>query len=138
MNGNTGCILEVDIFISRAATCFYNNCPLAPEVMNAEANLLSEKQVEIYKLINENNESNDEKAKKLIMILNAKDESILELYNLLNDAVCGETTEDKRKRCDFEIESDERRFMKCVNNPSFKQSHTIEKNLPGVEKQKSK
>ena len=50
-----------------------NNCPLAPEVMNVEANMLSGKQVEIYKLINENNEPNHEKAKKLILILYAKD-----------------------------------------------------------------
>ena len=41
--------------------------------MNVDAKKLSEKQVKIYKLINENNEPNDEKAKKLIMILNAKD-----------------------------------------------------------------
>ena len=41
--------------------------------MNVEANMLSEKQVEIYTLINEKSEPNDEKAKKLILILNAKD-----------------------------------------------------------------
>ena len=45
--------------------------------MNAEANMLPEKQVEIYKLINENNEPNDEKAKKLILILNAKDKHLV-------------------------------------------------------------
>ena len=28
-----------------------NNCPLAPEVMNVEANMLSGKQVEIYKTL---------------------------------------------------------------------------------------
>ena len=46
--------------------------------------------------------------------------------------------EDKRKHLDFEIVSDERRFMKCVNNPSFKHSHIINENLVGVEKQKPK
>ena len=46
--------------------------------------------------------------------------------------------EDKRKHLDFEIVSDERRFMKCVNNPSFKHCHIINANLVGVEKQKPK
>ena len=46
--------------------------------------------------------------------------------------------EDKRKHLDFEIVSDERRFMKCVNNPSFKHSHIISANLVGVEKRKPK
>ena len=50
-----------------------NNCLLAPEVTNVQANMLSGKQVEIYKLINENNEPNHEKAIKLILILYAKD-----------------------------------------------------------------
>ena len=31
---------------------FHNEYPLAPEVMNVKANMLSEKQVEIYKVIN--------------------------------------------------------------------------------------
>ena len=46
--------------------------------------------------------------------------------------------EDKRKHLDFEIVSDEKRFMKCVNNPSFKHSHIINENLVWVEKQKPK
>ena len=56
----------------------------------------------------------------------------------LNNAVFGKTMEDKRKHLDFEIVSDETRFMKCVNNPSFKHSHIINENLVGVEKQKTK
>ena len=36
--------------------------------MNVEATILSEKQVEIYKLINENKEPNVEKAKKLVFV----------------------------------------------------------------------
>ena len=50
----------------------------------------------------------------------------------------GKTMEDKRKHLDFEIVSDERRFMKCVNNPSFKRSHIINEDLVGLEKQKPK
>ena len=46
--------------------------------------------------------------------------------------------EDKGKHLDFEIVRDERRFMKCANNPSFKHSHIINENLVGVEKQKPK
>lgn len=41
---------------------------------------------------------------------------------------------DKRKLWDFEIVRDERRFMQCIYNPSFKHSHTINISL-GVEKQ---
>ena len=37
--------------------------------------------------------------------------------------------EDKSKHSDFEIVSDGRRFMKCVDNPSFKHSHSINKVL---------
>ena len=35
--------------------------------------------------------------------------------------------EDKRKHLDFEIVSDESKFMKCIKNPSFKHSHIINK-----------
>ena len=34
--------------------------------------------------------------------------------------------------------SDEKRCMKCVNNPSFKHSHIINEHLVGVERQKPK
>ena len=50
----------------------------------------------------------------------------------------GKTIEDKRKHLDFEIVSDEKRLMNCVNNPSFQHSHIINENLVGVEKQKPK
>ena len=39
----------------------HNDYPLAPEVMNVKANMLSEKQVEIYKLINGSKEPKNEK-----------------------------------------------------------------------------
>ena len=45
--------------------------------MNVEANILSEKQEEIYKLINGNKEPQDETAKRLILILNAKDRHLV-------------------------------------------------------------
>ena len=52
---------------------------LAPEVMNVKANMLSEKQVEIYKLINGSKEPRDEKTNKLILNLNDK-KQICSLY----------------------------------------------------------
>ena len=48
------------------------------------------------------------------------------------------TMEDKRRHLDFELVSDEKRLMECVNNPSFQHSHITNENLVGVEKQKSK
>ena len=68
---------------------------------------------------------------------NARNDFEKAIFKLLNNAVFGKTMEDKRKHLDFEIVSDERRFMKCVNNPSFKHSHIINENLVGVEKQQN-
>ena len=188
-NGRTGFILEVDLEYPKELHDLHNDYPLAPEVMNVKANMLSEKQVEIYKLINGSKEPKDEKTKKkLILNLNDKNKNVVhirtlqfylkhglklkkvhraikfeqkeilkpyiefntekrknarndfekDIFKLLNNAVFGKTMEDKRKHLDFEIVSDERRFMKCVNNPSFKRSHIINEDLVGVEKQKPK
>ena len=187
-NGRTGFILEVDLEYPKELHELHNDYPLAPEVMNVKANMLSEKQVEIYKLINGSKEPKDEKTNKLILNLNDKNKYVVhirtlqfylkhgltlkkvhraikfeqkeilkpyiefntekrknarndfekDIFKLLNNAVFGKTMEDKRKHLDFEIVSDERRFMKCVNNPSFKRSHIINEDLVGVEKQKPK
>ena len=187
-NGRTGYILEVDLEYPKELHDLHNDYPLAPEVMNVKANMLSEKQVEIYKLIHGSKEPKDEKTKKLTLNLNDKNKYVVhirtlqfylkhglklkkihraikfeqkeilkpyiafntekrknarndfekDIFKLLNNAVFGKTMEDKRKHFDFEIVSDERRFMKCVNNPSFKHSHIINENLVGVEKQKPK
>ena len=186
-NGRTGYILEVDLEYPKELHDLHNDYPLAPEVMNVKTNMLSEKQVDIYKLINGSKEPKDEKTKKLILNLNDKSKYVVhirtlqfylkhglklkkihrakkfeqeilkpyiefntekrknarhdfekDIFKLLNNAVFGKTMEDKRKHLDFEIVSDERRFMTCVNNPSFKHSHIINENLVGVEKQKPK
>ena len=187
-NGRTGFILEVDLEYPKELHELHNDYPLAPEVMNVKANMLSEKQVEKYKLINGSKEPKDEKTNKLILNLNEKNKYVVhirtlqfylkrglklkkvhraikfeqkeilkpyiefntekrknarndfekDIFKLLNNAVFGKTMEDKRKHLDFEIVSDERRFMKCVNNPSFKRSHIINEDLVGVEKQKPK
>ena len=51
--------------------------------MNVKANMLSEKQVEIYKLINGSKEPKDEKTNKLILNLNDKNKYVvhIKLYN---------------------------------------------------------
>ena len=187
-NGRTGYILEVDLEYPKELHDLLNDYPLAPEVMNVKSNMLSEKQVEIYKLINGSKEPKDEKTKKLILNLNDKSKYVVhirtlqfylkhglklkkihraikfeqeeilkpyiefntekrknarndfekDIFKLLNNMVFGKTMEDKRKHLDFEIVSDERWFMKCVKNPSFKHSHIINENLVGVEKRKPK
>eukprot|EP00438_Fugacium_kawagutii_P011395 Skav219002 [mRNA] locus=scaffold169:420344:421828:+ [translate_table: standard] len=69
---------------------------------------------------------------------NAKNDFEKDIYKLLNNACFGKTMEDKRKHLDFEIISDEKKFMKCVSNPSFRHSHIINENLVGIEKQRPK
>ena len=51
LNGNTGHLFEVDLEYPKELHDLRNDYPLAPEVMNVEANMLSEKQVEIFKLM---------------------------------------------------------------------------------------
>ena len=164
-NGRAGYILEVDLEYPKELHDLHNDYPLAPEVMNVKANMLAEKQVEIYKLINGSKEPKDEKTKKLILNLNDKNKYVVhirtlqfylkhglklkkihraikfeqkeilkpyiefntekrknarndfekDIFKLLNNAVFGKTMEDKRKHLDFEIVSDEKRFMKRVN-----------------------
>ena len=50
--------------------------------MNVKANMLSEKQVEIYKLINGSKEPKDEKTKKLILNLNDKNKYVAHIRTL--------------------------------------------------------
>ena len=50
--------------------------------MNVKANMLSEKQVEIYKLINGSKEPKDEKTQKLILHLNDKSKYVVHIRTL--------------------------------------------------------
>ena len=185
-NNNIGYILEVDLEYSKELHDLHNDYPMAPEVMNVKADMLSDKQIEIYEFLN-HKKPTDEKTNKLILNLNDKEKYVIhirtlqfylkqglklkkihraikfeqkevlkpyiefntekrknarndfekDVYKLMNNAIFGKTMEDKRKHLDFEVVSDETRYMKCVSNPNFKHSHIINENLVGVEKQKT-
>ena len=186
-NINIGYILEVDLEYPKELHDLHNDYPMAPEVMNVKANMLSDKQIEIYEFLN-HKKPTDEKAIKLVLNLNDKEKYVIhirtlqfylkqglklkkihgaikfeqtevskpyiefntekrknarhdfekDVYKLMNNAIFGKTMEDKRKHLDFEVVSDETRYMKCVSNPNFKHSHIINENLVGVEKQYTK
>ena len=63
-NGSMDYILEVDVEYPKELHDLQNDYPLAPEVKNVKANMLSDKQVEIHKQINGSEEPADEKTKK--------------------------------------------------------------------------
>ena len=62
-NGSMGYILEVDVEYPKELHDLPNDYPLALEVKNVKANMLSDKQVEIHKQINGSKEPKDEKTK---------------------------------------------------------------------------
>ena len=186
-NNNIGYILEVDLEYPKELHDLHNDYPMAPEVMNVKADMLSDKQIEIYEFLN-HKKPTDEKTNKLVLNLNDKEKYVIhirtlqfylkqglklkkthraikfeqkevlkpyiefntekrknarndfekDVYKLMNNAIFGKTMEDKRKHLDFEVVSDETRYMKCVSNPNFKHSHIINESLVGVEKQKTK
>ena len=80
-NGSTGYILEVDLEYPKELHDLHNDYPLAPEVMNVKANMLSEKQVEFFKLLNKV-EPKDEKTSKLILNLNDKEKYVVHIRTL--------------------------------------------------------
>ncbi len=50
MTGNTGSILEVDLEYPKELHDLHNDYPLAPEVMNVKANMLSEQKYLNYSM----------------------------------------------------------------------------------------
>ena len=81
-NGRTSFILEVALEYPKELHDLHNDYPLAPEVMKVKSNMLSEKQVEIYKLINGSKEPKDEKTNKLILNLNSKSRYVVHIRTL--------------------------------------------------------
>ena len=73
---------KVDLEYPKELHDLHNDFPLAPEVKNVKSNLLSEKQVEIYKLINGSKEPKDEKTKKMILSLNDKNKYVVHIRTL--------------------------------------------------------
>ena len=75
-------ILEVDVEYPKELHDLHNDYPLAPEVKNVKANMLSDKQVEIHKQINGSKEPKDEKTKKLLLNLNDKNKYVVHIRTL--------------------------------------------------------
>ena len=66
-------ILEVDVEYPKELHDLHNDYPLAPEVKNVKANMLSDKQVEIY--INKSMGVKNQKMRNQKMILNLNDKN---------------------------------------------------------------
>ena len=81
-NGRIGYNLEVDLEYPKELHDLHNDFPLAPEVMNVKSFMLSDKQAEIYKLINGSKEPKDEKTNKLILNLNDKNKYVVHIRTL--------------------------------------------------------
>ena len=79
MNGNTGYFPEVGLGYPKELHDLHNDNPLALEVMNVKANVLSEKQAEISKLLNGNEEPKDDKTAKLILNPNDRNKYIVHI-----------------------------------------------------------
>ena len=68
-----GFILEVDLEYPETLHDYHSDYPLAPEIMNVNANMLSDYQKEIFKICYGNKEPKDEKTSKLILNLKDKE-----------------------------------------------------------------
>ena len=68
-----GFILEVDLEYPETLHDYHSDYPLAPEIMNVNADMLSDYQKEIFKIYYGNKEPKDEKTSKLILNLKDKE-----------------------------------------------------------------
>ena len=64
-------MLEADLEYPKELHDLHNDYPMAPEAMNVKADMLSDKQIEIYESLNRKKPA-DEKTHKLISNLNNK------------------------------------------------------------------
>ena len=67
----------------------------------------------------------------------AKSDFEKDMFKLMNNAVYGKTMENVRNHIDFELVSTQERMQKCINSPTYKNSHIINDELVGVAKIKS-
>ena len=54
------------------------------------------------------------------------------MYKLANNAIFGKSMENVRKRTPYELVSNQKRYQKLVNDPSFKNCVFINENLCGI------
>ena len=74
-----GYILDVDLEYPKECHDKHIDYPLAPEIMNKAADMLSDVQKDIYKAYNNNNEPKDEKTNKLVLNVMDKPNYVLHI-----------------------------------------------------------
>ena len=77
-----GYIMEVDLEYPETLHDYHSDYPLAPEIMNVNANMLSDYQKEIFKIYYGNKEPKDEKTSKLILNLKDKEKYVVHIKTL--------------------------------------------------------
>ena len=80
-DGSTGYMLEVDLEYPKELHDLHNDYPMAPEIMNVKADMLSDKQVEIYEILNKK-KPKDEQTNKLILNLKDKEKYVVHIRTL--------------------------------------------------------